>query len=53
MAKIWRNRIWGKTQSFEKCPEQWKDEVIVLMRADVAEGKHTPEEFTKLTGIEY
>lgn len=53
MAKIWRNRIWGETQSFANCPDQWKDEVITLMREDVAKGKYTSEKFTELTGIEY
>ena len=53
MAKIWRNRIWGGTQTFDACPDRWKEDVIALMREDVANGEHTPEEFTELTGIEY
>lgn len=53
MAKIWRNRIWAGTKTYKECPERYRADVLDLMRQDVAEGKHTPEEFEKKTGIPY
>lgn len=53
MAKIWRNRIWASTKTYKECPERYRADVLDLMRQDVAEGKHTPEEFEKKTGIPY
>ena len=53
MAKIWRNRIWDETQTFESCPDRWKNEVLNLMREDVANGVHTEQKFTELTGMLY
>lgn len=53
MANIWRNRIWAGTKTFDECPDRYKDDVEALMRQDVADGKHTAEEFTEKTGIPY
>ena len=53
MANIWRNRIWAGTKTFDECPTRYKDDVEALMRQDVADGKHTAEEFEEKTGIPY
>ena len=53
MANIWRNRIWAGTKTFDECPDRYKDDVEVLMRQDVKEGKYTAEEFTEKTDIPY
>ena len=50
MAKIWRNRIIAGTKHFADCPERYKDEVLVLLRAEVEKGNLTPEMFEELTG---
>lgn len=53
MANVWRNRIWAWTKTFEECPDRYKADVEALMRQDVADGKHTPEEFEEKTGKSY
>lgn len=53
IAKIWRNRIEVGTQEFAKCPAKYKNEVLALMREDVANGIITEEQFFELTGILY
>lgn len=53
MPKIWRNRIIGKTQKFEKCPDRYKDEVLALLKADVASGEITADQYKEFTGEEY
>ena len=53
MAKIWRNRLIAGTQSFENCPEKYRDAVIALLRQDVENGVITEERFEEITGQEY
>lgn len=53
MAKIWRNRIEAGTKKYADCPERYKDEVLALMREDVANGVITAERFEELTGEPY
>ena len=53
MANIWRNRIWAETKTFEECPDRYKADVEALMRQDVADGKHSADEFEEKTGKPY
>ena len=53
MAKIWRNRLIAGTQKFEYCPARYKDEVVALLRQDVADGVITAERFKEITDIDY
>ena len=53
MARIWKNRIVGETKTFEQCPDRYKDEVLELMREDVANGDLSADKFEELTGIKY
>lgn len=53
VAKIWRNRIWAETRTFDECPDKYKADVEALMREDVVNGKYTAEKFEELTGIPY
>lgn len=53
MAKIWRNRIEAGDQKFEDCPAKWQNQVLDLMRQDVANGVITAEEFEEMTGQPY
>ena len=53
MANVWRNRIWAATKTFEQCPARYKKDVETLMREDVANGRHSAEEFEEKTGIPY
>lgn len=53
MANIWRNRIWAGTKTFQECPTRYKADVEALMRQDVADGKHSVEEFEEKTGKPY
>lgn len=49
----WRDEIWAGTKTFEECPEEYKANVEALMRQDVEDGIHTPEEFEEKTDIPY
>ena len=53
MANVWRNRIWAGTKTYQRCPDRYKADVLTLMREDVANGKHTVEEFEEKTGEPY
>ena len=53
MVKIWRNRIIAGDQLFENCPARYKDQVLMLLRQDVANGTITAERFEELTNIPY
>ena len=53
MAKIWRNRLIAGTQSFEDCPDKYKEAVVALLREDVANGVITAERFKEITGLDY
>lgn len=53
MAKIWRNRLIAGTQSFEDCPDKYKEAVVALLREDVANGVITAERFKEITGRDY
>ena len=50
MAKIWRNRLIAGTQSFDDCPEKYKNAVVALLRSDVVHGVITEERFEEITG---
>lgn len=50
MAKIWRNRIIAGDKTFNECPNRYKAQVLALLRADVANGVITPEQFEEITG---
>ena len=56
MGRIWANRIWAGTKTFEelhtKAP-RYEAATLEAMREDVADGLHTPEEFEEKTGIPY
>ena len=53
MAKIWRNRIIAGDQLYSDCPAVWKTGVLKLLKADVANGTITAEEFKEFTGMDY
>lgn len=56
MARIYANRIWAKDYDYNSTKSAYlklKDKVTKIMREDVAEGKHTVEEFEKITGVVY
>ena len=53
VAKIWRNRIEGETQLYSNCPGLYKDDVLTLLKEDVASGKITAEKFKEYTGTDY
>lgn len=60
IAKIWKDRIEARTQSFDSCPIQYKEEVLSLMRDDVKNKRTTPNGekmtsklFKELTGTKY
>lgn len=53
MAKIWRNRIIAGDKTYEECPTRYKAQVITLLRADVANGVITEEQFEEITGEPY
>lgn len=53
MAKIWRNRLIAGTQKFEDCPAKYKDEVVALLRQDVADGVITAKRFKEITDMDY
>ena len=56
MARIYANRIWAGGYDYNSTNAAYlriKDDVTAIMRADVENGKHTAEEFTAITGIEY
>ena len=56
MARIYANRIWAGGYDYNSTNAAYlriKDDVTEIMRTDVANGKYSAEEFTKITGIEY
>lgn len=56
MARIYANRIWAEDYDYNSTKKAYlklKDEVTTIMRNDVIDGKHTIEEFTEVTGLEY
>ena len=53
MAKIWRNRIIAGDQLFENCPQKYRNQVLELLRQDVADGVISAEQFEELTGQPY
>jgi len=56
MVAIYRNRIWAGDYNYNSTAKAYlklKDKVTTLMREDVAEGKHTAEEFKEITGLDY
>ena len=53
MARVWANRIWAGTKTYQECPQRYKRDVEATMRQDVENGKHTAEEFEEKTGIPY
>ena len=56
MARIYANRIWAEDYDYNSTKKPYlklKNDVTKTMLADVAEGKHTEEEFEKITGLVY
>lgn len=59
MAKIWRNRIEAGAQKLSRCPSRYREDVIALIRKDIAEGSFTEAQLRALvdggmmTGDEY
>ena len=56
MVRIYANRVWAGDYDYNSTAKAYlklKDKVTAIMREDVAEGKHTAEEFTKITGEQY
>ena len=53
MAKIWRNRIIARTRTFDEVPIAWKQQVKMLLRADVKSGVITVQEYEELVGEPY
>ena len=53
MAKIWRNRIIAGDKTYAECPQRYKAQVLALLKADVANGVITAEQFEELTGEPY
>lgn len=51
MAKIWRNRLIAGTQVFSECPEQYRNDVIDLLKQEVAEGNIDAAKFEEITGM--
>ena len=53
MPKIWRNRIIAGDKTYAECPARYKNQVLALLREDVANGVISAEQFEELTGIPY
>ena len=55
MARIWANRLWAGTKTWEQCPDTRKPAVLEIMREDVASGDpyYTAEKFEAITGETY
>lgn len=55
MAKIWRNRLIAGTQNFAECPDKYRDDVIALLKEEVANGNPecTAVRFEEITGMSY
>lgn len=55
MGKIWRNRLIAGTQFFSECPDKYKEEVVALLKEEVANGNPdcTAERFEEITGMPY
>lgn len=48
MAKIWRNRIEAGTQKLADCPMKYRNQVIALIREDLASGAYTDSQLRQL-----
>lgn len=56
MVRIYANRVWAGDYDYNSTAKAYlklKDKVTALMREDVVNGKHTAEEFEKITGVTY
>lgn len=55
MDRIWANRLWAGTKTWDECPAARKPGVEATMRQDVAQGKPncTAERFAEITGEPY
>lgn len=53
MAKIYARRIWDGAYEFDDVPAKYKNGVVAQMQQDVADGKHTPEEYKERTHMDY
>lgn len=55
MERIWANRLWAGTKTWDQVPTLRKAGVEAIMRADVASGNpaYTAERFEEITGIPY
>ena len=52
MERIWANRLWAGTKTWDDCPTPRKPGVEAIMRQDVAQRKPncTAERFEAITG---
>ena len=48
MAKIWAKRLEAGTQIFSECPDKYKNDVLKILQADVANGKITEEQYQEI-----
>lgn len=53
MPTIWKNRIIAGDQSFENCPQQYREKVIKLLKNDVVTGEISMDDFVHITGFDY
>ena len=53
MAKIWRNRIIAGTQMFSNCPIEYRDEVKILLKEDVANAVISSDQYKEFVGEPY
>lgn len=53
MAKIWRNRIIAGDREYSAVPSSIKNDVLNLLKQDVANGVISAERFKEITGEDY
>ena len=52
MATIWRNRIEAGTKKLNSCPAKYRNDVIVLIQADLSSGAYTEAQLRSLVSKE-
>lgn len=54
MDKIWASRVWAGTKTLDDAARVGRRESVkAVMRQDVADGRHTAEEYEAVTGEKY
>lgn len=53
MSTIWARRLIAGTQEFSRCPEKYKNEVIMLLKEAVKKGQISTERYQEITGSPY